>query len=380
MSGPFNETRDLSRYASVAQALIDQITIVNPREQARTKGIHYWPTPLPVPDPLRGDLTLFLPENAARAAIASAATAPRTTFTALSLSAQVAARSQFPPSDLVMMAPIGLVDIPESQRQEVLWIDLHGAEGPLSGGPVLVAGMQGSGKATLLQQMLLWFAARYPARQFRAIVVDPTRDLESFQMLPHLRGDDGQSWWAEGDEPDQIKAVVEYGDRLVAARRAAFPGERWDASSVPRLQEQGHTIPFHLLVLSQFHTMDGRRDNAAQQLKELALRWNKVRAMGFYTILSTEEVNSRIISTDLMARIGTKIGFFLNDQPRYDLFGCVAFVPEPLPGRGLVMTRDRAVHEMQTALPVTGRTERARIEHLDQEIQWLAAQDERASR
>ncbi len=376
MSSTNGDAHEEPEAPSVAQAFINAIVKAYPREQAQSKGVHMWPATLPVPDPTDDNNTLALfPQNSpVTTAIQTRYDAIRRPFTPLSLQAQVSARQHFPAADLVMMAPIGLIDLPEARLQETLWLDLHGSEGQFSGGPLLVAGMQGSGKASLLQLILLWFAARYSAKQFRCIVIDPLLDLEVFKALPHFRNAQGDTLWTEGDMLDPVKTLMEYGDQLIADRRRQFPNERWDAQSVPRLQAQGADIPYTLLLIANIHTFEGRRDNAVTLLKDLVLKWYKDRYMGFYSIISSEEIGSRYIPVDLMARIGTRIGFFLNEQQRYDLFGRVHIVPEPYPGRGLVMARDRVVHEMQTALPVNGRTERIRMENLEQAVRWLAQQ------
>src|SRR5207248_10978366 len=64
-------------------------------------------------------------------------------------------------ADGPMRFPLGLVDIPEEQKRALFCVDLHGAAGALTGGPLLIAGAQNSGKATALQTILLWLLTRY---------------------------------------------------------------------------------------------------------------------------------------------------------------------------------------------------------------------------
>lgn len=339
------------------------------KQQPERQQPERWPDQLPVPVPNEqpDPLVLFSWGQPAKPLSDDVSSTSQLPLPPYSLQGLVNERAQFRADQLQMMAPIGLVDIPEKQSQEVCWIDLHGARGGLSGGPLLVAGMQDSGKATLLQTILLWFAARYSARQLRIAIIDPAQDLQVFEALPHLRDDEGKASWTDGEVIEDIKSLVAYCDRQIKNRRQQFSGVRWDAATVSTLQEKGVELPFFLLVLHQFHTL-----SAVTILKDLALRFIKERNLGLYLILSTAETSIRFLPSDILAKVGTRVGLYMSDSGRQELSLRAPVVPDLIPGRGLVMTRGGLAHELQTALPLPGETEAQRFELLKREVDWLA--------
>lgn len=358
---------------NVGQAIVSRIVKVY-KQQPERQQPKRWPDPLPVPVPNEhpDPLVLFSWDQPAKPLSGGVSSTSQLPFLPYSLPSLVNERSSLRADQWQMIAPIGLVDIPEKQSQEVCWIDLHGARGGLSGGPLLVAGMQDSGKATLLQTILLWFAARYSARQLRIAIVDPAQDLEVFQALPHLRDDEGKASWTDGEAIEDIKSLGAYGDRQIQNRRRQFSDVRWDAATVSTMQEKGVELPFFLLVLHQFHTLEARKDTAMTILKDLALRCIKERNLGLYVILSAQETGIRFLPPDILAKVGTRVGLYMNDSERQALFGRTPVVPDLISGRGLVQERGGVAHELQTALPVPGATEALRFELLKREVDWLA--------
>ena len=368
--------------ATVAHSIIERITRTYSREQAQNDGISFWPDPLPTPVAtlLPDPLVLFKSVTSIPVAPLYPLTRPlaeeqreRLYVLPMSMREAMQLRVQFRPTDPPMKIPLGLMDIPEEQKREILWVDLHGSQGTLTGGPMLIAGAQNSGKATALQTALYWLMARYTPRQFRCAIIDPNHDLDFLQDNPYLRDDDGTSLWADGENEAQVNALINHFTQMITRRRESYANVRWDENTIGNLRSQGTEIPLLLLIISHYHTFaDNFKLN--ESLKKLALTMVGLRTMGIYLILTSAEVGTRFIPADLMGKVGTRIGLFLNDQQRYDLLGRNTIPLDPIPGRGMMLTRDRSLHEVQLALPVPGATEGQRYETLKRESLWLAGQ------
>jgi hypothetical protein len=384
----------LHKTPTVAQVIIERIAAVYSRENAARDGIYFWPEPLPTPVAtlLPDPLVLFQPPSAGVTAAPTGAARPlaegehgRIAVLPITSREAVAfrnkecflnailSRGQDKSPDGPMRFPLGLVDIPDEQKREIFCVDLHGSVSALTGGPLLIAGAQNSGKATALQAMLLWLAARYTPQQLRCAVIDPNHDLDFFQDLPYVHDSDGHTLWTDGNTDEQLVQFLERLTSVLMQRRESYPGQRWDENTLMRLRSRGAEIPLLLVIISHYHSF-AERFKAMETLKKLVQTIAEARSLGAYAVITSAEVSSRYFPPDLMGKMGTKIGLFLNEQQRYDLFGRTPGAPEPIPGRGLVLTRDRRMHEVQIALPMPGDTESVRYDALKHEVAWLAGQ------
>ncbi len=376
---------------TVAQVLVERIIATYSREQAARDGIYFWPDPLPTPVAtlLPDPLVLFRPPSApitsSQDATRSVVEEQHERISVLQMTLhdtatlrddgsflnRILSRGRDRTPDGPMRFPLGLVDIPDEQKRDIFCVDLHGSAGALSGGPLLIAGAQNSGKATALQTMLLWLMTRYTPQQLRCIIIDPNHDLDFLQDLPYVRDADGSPLWTDGNTDELLAQLAERVTAMLTRRRDAFPGQRWDDATLAQLRARGIVIPSLLLIISHYHSF-AERLNAMNILKKLVLSVNEARATGAYLVLTSSEVASRYFPPDLMGKMGTKIGLFLNEQQRYDLLGRTPIALEPIPGRGLVLTRDRSLREVQIALPVAGAIESERYEAYKKELEWLS--------
>ena len=377
---------------TVAQVLIEHITSKYSREKAAQNGIYFWPDPLPVPGAsfVPDPLVLFRPTDSG-AAFAQGSSQPLTNnqqehISVIPVTLREAAllrnkefflnailsngRDRSP--DGLMRFPLGLIDIPSEQKRDIFCVDLHGSVSALKGGPLFIAGAQNSGKAAALQTILLWLIMRYTPAHLRLAIIDPNHDLDFFQDLPYLRTNEGDTLWTDGDNDEQLVQMTERCLRILAQRRESFPYQRWEENTIMQLRSRGAELPLLLLIISNYHSFV-ERFKATDTLKRLVLTLIEARALGAYVIVTSAEVTSKYFPADLMGKMGTKIGLFLNEQQRYDLLGRSPAL-EPIPGRGLVVTRDRLMYEVQLALPVAGDTESIRNETLKREIAWLGSQ------
>ena len=371
-----------SQIPTVAQAMVARINDVYSHSQAIHDGIYFWPDPLPTPKADTPDpLILFLSSSATqdvRPLFEQLSVVP---FTLRDIQTQrdkvnalntLLSKGREKKADGTMRIPLGLVDIPDEQRRDTFFIDLHGAEGALSGGPLVIAGAQNSGKATALQAMLLWLMARHSPRQLRLGIIDPNQDLDVFQDTPYILQSEEGSLFTDGSNDDQLHQFVERFSRFLTQRRERYSRQRWNDLSLMQLRASGEEIPQLMLILHHYHSFD-ERFKAKEALKKLFLMAAEARMLGVYVIITSTEVSTKYLPMDVMAKVGTRLGLFLNETQRYDFLGRVPFVTDPIPGRGLVLTRDRSLYQVQIALPVAGENESIRFERLKQEVQYLSS-------
>lgn len=369
-----------SKISTLAELTVEKICGTYSQDDAKKDGINYWPAPLPAPsqgqspDPLTlffssdgYDATFDIPgesQELMQGGIAQKpiAVVPLTVYEAAAMRGKNARPS--------MQIPLGLIDKPEKQLCEPFLIDLHGVMGALSGGPLLIAGAQHSGKATALETMLLWLVARYTPQQFLCAIIDPLQELNFFQDLPHMQLNDKSNLWTDGSTDDKVTTLAEKIMSFITKRREDLSVLRWDESTLNELWEKQVEVPQFLVVISHYHSFADRL-NASATLKKLALSVMEARAQGVYLVVTSAEIGARFLPIDLMGKFSTKVGLYLNEQQRFDLFGRVPLVPDPLPGRGLALTPDRQVHQVQLALPVSGVTESQRHENLKRHVRWL---------
>ncbi|GCE19413.1 FtsK/SpoIIIE domain-containing protein [Dictyobacter kobayashii] len=351
------------------EAAIERISAAYSKENAKQDGIYYWPDPLPTPTYERPDpLILFSPEdedhNHAEMEQVQVkeyqAIIPMTRGEVL----ERRSRENIKPS---MQIPLGLIDKPEEQVRDTFLVDLHGAAGALTGGPLLVAGAQHSGKATVLQTMLLWLTTRFLPGQLRCAVIDPFGELDQFHGLPHFYNANGDLLWTDGGTEEQLTHFINNITTELQRRREAFPNQHWNTHTLSQLWSQGITHPQFLLIISNYQSF-AERISASMALKKLAMTIIESRTAGNYLVITTSETGSRYIPPEIMSKCSTKIGLALNDQQRNELFGRTPFIPEAISGRGLIITPERKVHQVQLALPTTGKSESLRDEHLKNEL------------
>ena len=357
---PHSEQKPLK----VSDLLIERICHAYSSEDARREGICYWPDPLPTPDTtLTPDPLVLFPE-----AQHSHLTTPLPLIP-LSVEEVVARRtaSLQKPS---LQIPLGLVDRPETQLRDTLLLDLHGSGGPLSGGPLLILGTQQSGKGTALQILLLWLSARYLPSQFRCAVIDPQYDLDAFQHLPHLYDDEGHSLWTAGSTDAQVIEVLQHFTAFFRKRRLLHPDLHWHDDTLSRLWSLGSDVPLVLLIVSNYQRFI-ERGYVLKALQEVTSSITDSSALGAYTVVTSTETGVPHLPPDLLNTASTKICLFINDAQRPAILG-QSYPMDPIPGRGLLLTRDRKLHQVQLALPTQGANATERYELLNHALQVCA--------
>ncbi|GCE27027.1 hypothetical protein KDA_25110 [Dictyobacter alpinus] len=361
---PHTQPTVMSKPQPFFEAAIERICSVYTQDSARKDGIYYWPEPLPTPDQQQPDpLVLFYPEQSLTTHTGMEqqeceAVIPMTRREVL----ERRSRDNIRPS---MQIPLGLTDKPAEQQRETLLINLHGTGGDETGGPLLIAGAQHSGKATTLQTILFWLTTRFLPEQLHCAILDPFAELTHFQSLPHLYNSNGDACWSTGHADEQLRHFAESVQAEIQQRRTTFSQQH--AQTLAQLWSQGMILPQILVVISNYQFF-AERTATAMPLKKLVQSVIEARTLGIYLVITSTETNQRYIPQEIINQCSTKIGLNLKDQQRRELFGSTLLSTEAVPGRGWIQTPERRIQEIQLALPINGTNESLRDVELKREL------------
>ncbi len=240
-----------------------------------------------------------------------------------------------------MSAALGLVDIPERQRQELLDWDFTDGNGNL-----LIVGAGRSGKSTAARTLLDSLALRHSPIALQVICVDfGGETLVPYGELPHVAA------VATRSDPELTGRVFSRIVGLLAEREALFRRHRFESTAALRRARTAGDIDanvagdFVLIIdgWSGVNESDGMPDGA---LDEILRRGTGV---GIHTVLTVGSPGQ--LRTRLIAGFGGRIELRLSDSFDSAIDRQLAkTLPADIPGRALVAGR----HYAQLALPMLG--------------------------
>lgn len=251
-------------------------------------------------------------------------------------------RPELPP----MVVPLGLVDRPSQRAQEWFAADLFGHADQLHGGPLLVMGDLNAGKTTSLQTLLLYCATHYTPTQLRWYALDPTGAFSAFAGLPHAQ---------DLLEPERTNII----DGLDENEFKAFKARLERAVDVDR----PNGSPALLLLIDDYDDLATRYGPTAKPLLHELAQWAiRGRPRQLYLVIAAAKQGFDTLPQPIVSGMSTKIALYMSNRDNIAalLGGRVPFVPDPVPGRGFVLTRS-SLDEIQIAAPVYGRTEADRL-------------------
>jgi DNA segregation ATPase FtsK/SpoIIIE-like protein len=121
--------------------------------------------------------------------------------------------------------------------------------------------------------------------------------------------------------------------------------------------------PALLLLIDDYDDLATRYGPAVKPLlHDLAQRAIRGRPRQLYLALAAAKQGFDTLPQPIVSGMSTKIALYMSNRDNLAalLGGRVPFVPDPVPGRGFVLTRS-SLDEIQVATPVYGRTEADRL-------------------
>ncbi|OLB81126.1 MAG: type VII secretion protein EccCb [Actinobacteria bacterium 13_2_20CM_2_71_6] len=230
-----------------------------------------------------------------------------------------------------LQVPVALVDIPFEQRQDVLWLRLHGAAGH-----VAVVGGPQSGKSTLLRSFIMALALTHTPLEAQIYCLDfgGGQQLASVQDLPHVGGVAGRL------DTSAVRRTVSELTSLLADRERDFAALGVDTIAAYRLlrSASGAAAPGTdasagdvFLIIDGWATLRSEYDELEPVITDLAARGL---SYGIHLVCAASRwMEFRPGLRDLF---GSRLELRLGDPSESSVSRRAAMnVPERTPGRGI---------------------------------------------
>lgn len=255
-------------------------------------------------------------------------------------------------------AILGIIDNPTRQEQFPFVVDLNKTRN------LLIAGESGSGKSTLLQTLLVSLIQNHSPNTLQIYLAD----LPGKTMGVFLESNFFGSVLLRPDDIELGK-LVDLILEILQERKDQFMA--WKISQFEEAKEEKE-IPLILFVLDGFDEIpdDSKGREIQDKLITIAREGPSYGIQFIFTIANIR---------NLMSRLRNEIGFYLplhlKESFNYiDLLGKrPSFVPEDLPGRGLVLF-DQKIVEFQTAQLCVGQNNQIRNKALESKVKQLNLQ------
>ncbi len=248
--------------------------------------------------------------------------------------------------------PVGVVDLPARQRQEVWSIDLDRL------GHLIVFGTGGAGKTTLLRTIAASLARQLSPDDLHLYALDfGSRGLRGLAALPHCGG------VVEADDGERTERLFAMLDATIA-ERSRLLGEV-GAASLVEYRAGGAATPYVVVVLDGYPAFHAAYLNVDHG--ELVERFARIaadgRAVGVHLVITAERRNA--VPSTLSGVMPGRIALRLADPDEYAAMGLPMALADAVlpPGRGFV-DDDVEVQVAYVGADTSGPGQRAGLEAL----------------
>ncbi|HEY7356637.1 MAG TPA: type VII secretion protein EccCb, partial [Ktedonobacterales bacterium] len=253
-------------------------------------------------------------------------------------------------------APIGMLDLPAEQKQEVFMLDLL-----RFGGHMMVVGSAGSGKSFLLRTITAALAMSHSPADLNMYLIDfGGQALRVFEKMPHVGGVFNSA------DSDRIRRLFRKLRGIIEERKALFREQRVDNflayhnRATPANQQQ-KPLPAVVVMIDKFAEFRAVHEREMDDLLAFA---REGRGYGVHLIIAADRPN--VVPGNLAGNLELRYAMRLADQGDSMLFigkSDAATLDPNTPGRGL--RRGRKLEEFQTALPVVGDGDEEQSQQLE---------------
>ncbi|HEY7128003.1 MAG TPA: type VII secretion protein EssC [Ktedonobacterales bacterium] len=264
-------------------------------------------------------------------------------------------------------APIGMLDLPADQKQEVFMLDLL-----RQGGHLMIAGSAGSGKSFLLRTIITALALSHSPSDLNMYLIDfGGQMLRPFEKMPHVGG-----VFTSADS-ERIRRLFRKLKGIIEERKQLFRELRVDSFMAYHNRANNNNqppppLPAIVVILDKFAEFRAVHE---QDFPDMLTFSRDGRAYGVHLIISTDRPG--VVPSNLAGNLEMRYALRLADpsDSTWVLGKTDAATLDPAtPGRGL--RRARGIDEFQTALPVVGDSD----EEQGRQIEALATRMAQAAR
>lgn len=242
---------------------------------------------------------------------------------------------------------LGKMDIIEEQRQPICEYSF------VREGHLAIYGAAGTGKTTMLQQIIFSLVNRYSPEMLHIFALDfGGRNFGILNLLPHCVN------VAFGEEEEKAAFMIDQILDCIEKRKILF-AEKNCTSYESYLYATKQKLPAVMLIIDNYALF---RERMAKKETDVIRIASIAKNYGVFMIVTGNSQNA--IYYKLMEHIPKRIALCMNDKASYrDIFSGnrVELEPENIKGRGIIML-DKKVVEIQIALPVQADTESDRVE------------------
>ncbi|BDH66527.1 Ftsk domain-containing protein (plasmid) [Enterococcus sp. PLM3] len=263
--------------------------------------------------------------------------------------------------------PLGLLDIPAEQSQQVYEYDLEKTS------HTGIFASPGYGKSTILQTIAINLAHKNTPEKVHFNLLDfGNNGLLPLKDLPHVAD------IVTLEEEEKLQKMLDRVSQLLAQRKQLFK-ETGVASLIQYEAKTQQKLPIIINLLDSYDGLsleDKRKDGIDELLLQL-LRDGA--SLGIYLIFTASRSGS--IRMNMMSNIATKIVLYLNDESEIgSLLGRDALMAQAISGRGQVMLDTPTA--IQFYLPAEGENSAELLENLEIKVaamnhDWIGIRPER---
>ncbi|MGN0690753.1 MAG: type VII secretion protein EssC [Oscillospiraceae bacterium] len=254
-------------------------------------------------------------------------------------------------------AVIGLTDDPEKQRQYPAAVDLSSCTN------LIIAGIAGIGKSTMLQTMLVSVMNDYSCEQVNFYILDFSgRTMKMFSSAPHC------GLAAFSDDSEAVTRLFKFIFGNIERRKAMFNKE-----NVGSYKEyiRSHDLPLMLIVIDNYYSFNELYGELADDFMKITRDCAKY---GIQVIITCNSMND--VRYKLRQNFGNVLTLILPEKGDYRDAWTISpeFLPKNIKGRGLILSEGRLL-EFQTALPCSGDGEPERNTEIVKLCEKIAERD-----
>ena len=234
-----------------------------------------------------------------------------------------------------LQLPLGMIDLPQQQKQVVHSLDLNQGDGNL-----LVVGPQGAGKAVLVRSLLLGLAMSHTPADVQFYILSRGPALQVFEEFPHCGGVIRTS-----SEKERFGRALHFFAKEIERRKQLMGTDRVD--NMAQLRQKRPQTPFPALFLV-VEDVTRLREEYEDQVGE----FNRLAAEGKSADVHLVIANNSLqgINVRLLENLNTRIALGLKSTADYvEVLTKRAEVVDDTPGRGYVFVGD--AREFQAASP-----------------------------